>query len=109
MNECRSSVYGNHGSNIGSFKEFVGECKYMALTLLGDCFLFFFFSFFFFLCIINERKPRKHLRYSQKCLQKKKKKINIKLCSSSSKISSTAIQLTFATLQINKSDINDYI
>ena len=58
-----------------------------------------------YLCITNARKPRKRLRYSQKYLQKNP----YKLCSSSSKISSIAIQLTFATPQINKSDINDYI
>ena len=35
-------------------------------------------------------------------------KIPHKLCSSPSKISSIAIQLTFATPQIDKSDIKDY-
>ena len=58
-----------------------------------------------FLCIRNARKARKRLRYSQKYLEKNPHK----LCLSSSKISSIAIQLTFATPQINKSNINDYI
>ena len=34
MNECCTSVYEPPGSNIGSFKEFVGECKCLAFTSL---------------------------------------------------------------------------